>query len=184
MLDPLVYTSSPHLVVIVGNTVREWSRITEMLAAGAVIVLAPNLEVGRRWLARALDEQADAAPRQAPMRLGHLEIDPTAHRARWIDASLDLTKQELRILTALAEEPGRAWTFADLSVRVWGGAFHGDADAVRSAIKRLRKKLHRAGVELTIESIRSVGFRLTPDSAMRWKDVAAEGGRNLNGDDA
>ena len=162
MLESLVHPSSPLLVVIVGNTVREWGRIAELLAAGAVIVLAPNIEAGRRWLAHALDDEAGAARRQAPMRLGDLEIDLTAHRARWIDASLDLTKQELQILTALAEEPGRAWTFGDLSLRVWGGAFHGDDAALRSAIKRLRKKLRRAGVEVAIESVRGVGFRLTP----------------------
>lgn len=174
MLDPLVQTSSPHLVVIVGYTVREWSRIAEWLAAGAVVVLAPSLEAGRRWLAGALDDEDGAAPRQAPVRLGQLEIDLTAHQARWIDASLDLTKQELRILTALAEEPGRAWTFADLCVRVWGGPFHGDDAALRSAIKRLRKKLDRAEVEVAIESIRGVGFRLAPDSALRWKDGQPE----------
>jgi two-component system, OmpR family, response regulator MtrA len=164
----------PPLVVIVGETVRESSRIGELLAAGAVIVLAPNLEAGRRWLASAFEGEADAARRHAVVRLDHLEIDLTTQRARWVDASLDLTKQELQILTALAEDPGRAWTFGDLSTRVWGGVFQGDAAAVRSAIKRLRKKLRRAGARIEIQSVRGVGFRLTPDSAMRWNGVDAE----------
>lgn len=173
---------SPPLVVLIGETLRDPLRIGELLAAGAVIVLAPNLEAGRRWLAGALDGAAEAARRHAVVRLGHLEIDLTEQRARWLDASFDLTRQEFQILTALAEDPGRVWSFADISVRVWGGVFQGDAAAVRSAIKRLRKKLGRAGVRVAIQSVRGVGFRLTtPDAAVRWKgvDVEAETG-NLN----
>jgi two-component system, OmpR family, response regulator MtrA len=170
----MLASGSPSLVVIVGETIRESSRIGELLADGAVIVLAPNLEAGRKWLAGALDGEAEAARQHAVVRLDHLEIDLTAQRARWIDASLNLTKQELQILSALAEDPGRAWTFADLSERVWGGEFHGDAAAVRSAIKRLRKKLRCAGVEIAIQSVRGVGFRLTAESATRWKGMEAD----------
>jgi two-component system, OmpR family, response regulator MtrA len=174
MCESLFASPGPSpLVVMVGDTVRESSRIGELLAAGSVIVLAPNLEAGRRWLSTALDGEPEAMRQRAVVRLDHLEIDLTAQRARWIDAALDLTKQEFQILTALAEDPGRAWTFADLALRVWGGVFQGDA-AVRSAIKRLRKKLRRAGAEIAIQSIRGVGFRLTPNPAMRWKGVEAD----------
>jgi two-component system response regulator MtrA len=155
---------------------NEYRWLGELLAAGAVIVLVPSIAAGRRWLASAFDGDGAEARRHSVVRLDRLEIDLTTHRARWVDAALDLTKQELQILTALAEDAGRVWTFADLSTHVWGGVFQGDAAALRSAIKRLRKKLRRAGAMIEIQSVRGVGFRLTPASGMPWPGMGGEPG--------
>ncbi len=64
------------------------------------------------------------------------------------------------MLAALAEYPGRVWGFEELNQKVWGTRFYGGKETIHSAVKRLRRKLARAGADVAVESIRGVGFRL------------------------
>ncbi|MEA2528850.1 MAG: two-component system, OmpR family, response regulator, partial [Thermomicrobiales bacterium] len=45
--------------------------------------------------------------------------------------------------------------------RVWGGEFDGDTRTVDVHVSRLRDRLDAAGATVEIETIRSVGYRLT-----------------------
>jgi hypothetical protein len=76
----------------------------------------------------------------------------------WGDRELPVTERELAILAVLSEESGRARTFAELAGP--GGDKWLDKERVRSAIRRLRRKLKVAGAEARIESARGYGFRL------------------------
>jgi hypothetical protein len=44
----------------------------------------------------------------------------------------------------------------------WGTRYTGDRDSVYSLVKRLRRKLAEAGVELDLMAVRGVGFQLVP----------------------
>lgn len=86
-------------------------------------------------------------------------LDLAAHRVYWRGLALPLTEHEFQMLAALMEPPGRACTYDELRKRVWGTEY-GDASLVRTAVKRLRRKLPRAGVTVRIEPVHGVGFRL------------------------
>ncbi|MGH2673827.1 MAG: winged helix-turn-helix domain-containing protein [Actinomycetota bacterium] len=127
---------------------------------GAVIVVAPDIEAVRAWLPGVLLAGQKPDLPHVVVRVRDLEIDLTEHRARWLDRVLDLTEHDLRMLAALAEDPGRVWGFEELTQRVWGTSFYGSTETIHSAVKRLRKKLARVGADLEVASIRGVGFRL------------------------
>jgi DNA-binding response OmpR family regulator len=94
------------------------------------------------------------------IRVGALRLDPDRRVATWGERVLDLPARAFDLLVALSTDPGRTWTFADLTSQVWDRAYLGDADAVISAVKRLRRLLAAAAPQVHVESVRGVGFRL------------------------
>jgi two-component system response regulator BaeR len=99
-------------------------------------------------------------PAQADAPDVGLVIDAEGHRATLAGQPLDLTPVELRLLAALAAQPGRVWSRDQLLDRL-----HDDQRAlsdrtVDSHIKNLRRKLEQAcpGSE-PIRSIYGVGYR-------------------------
>lgn len=147
------------LVVLVGNEPETRRRIEEAFETGSAFLVAPTMEQARSWF-RTLAEVPEEDPSPAPVQCGDLEIDLTGHRVRWQGEILCLTEREFQILAVLASAPGRAWSFGDLLERVWGITYLGDSSPVRSAIKRLRKKLAGTGGKLKVEAVRGVGFCL------------------------
>jgi DNA-binding response OmpR family regulator len=151
---------TPELVVLARGARPDDSPINQLLRRDAVIVLAPSLEALRRWLLHALVEEQQGDSSHNVVTVSDLSIDLTERRARWKDRELDLTERELEILTLLANDPGRAWKFRELVDAVWDSTYLGDSSAVRSAVKRLRRKLAISASSLVIESVRAVGYRL------------------------
>ena len=92
---------------------------------------------------------------------GGLLIDPLRLDVTWNGTPLRLTRLERAVLASLAQPPVRAWSYEYLHHAAWGDAWLGDTSALHATVKRLRRKLRDAGVTITLESIRGVGFRLT-----------------------
>jgi DNA-binding response OmpR family regulator len=151
---------APAFVVLVGEAASDHRRIDELREAGTLVILASSPDMVRAWLPDALAEQRDSVASHVVVRVDDLEVDLTEQRARWRGRNLALTHHDLQILALLGRDAGRVWTFMDLLTRVWGTEYFGDGEAVHSAIQRLRSKLTSAGVDLSIESVRGVGFRL------------------------
>jgi DNA-binding response OmpR family regulator len=150
-------TAVPPLVLLVGDAAVDHCRVERLLDSGAVVVLAASPDTMRSWLPQApLDH--DGA--HGTVRIDGLEISLAEQRASWRGQTLHLTRLELKVLATLAQNLGRAWSFADLQERAWSSPYFGDASHVRAAVKRLRRKLDRAQVRIRIESVRGVGFRL------------------------
>jgi DNA-binding response OmpR family regulator len=94
---------------------------------------------------------------------GSLRLDPDAHAASIGGEPLPLTRLEFELLLLLLSHPGRAFTREHLLEQVWGYDFAGDTRTVDSAVKRLRAKLRSASNKADcIETVRGVGYRLTP----------------------
>src|SRR2546428_9191618 len=104
----------PSLVVLVGNSLEHFGHVRHLLSAGSVVVLAPTAEAARRWLNEALANRREQGPDRTTLTVDELEIDLGAHRVFWRERPLPLTELELPILAALAEEPGRGWSFREL----------------------------------------------------------------------
>jgi DNA-binding response OmpR family regulator len=97
------------------------------------------------------------ARRDAPIRIGELDLDVRARRARVAGCELALTAKEFDVLAALAAEPGAVVTRPQLLERVWQTSWFGQTKTVDVHVGALRRKL---GDPAWIETVRGVGFRL------------------------
>lgn len=75
---------------------------------------------------------------------------------------MDVSHLELEVLACLAAAPGVVWSYERLHEAAWGSRYVGDRDSVYSLVKRLRRKLSDAGVELDLLAVRGIGFQLVP----------------------
>jgi two-component system alkaline phosphatase synthesis response regulator PhoP len=84
--------------------------------------------------------QAASAPREI-IRTADLEIDLVRHTAVQNGKELDLTPTEFNLLSALASQPGRAFTRMQLLETAQGSAFEGYERTIDAHIKNLRAKV-------------------------------------------
>jgi DNA-binding response OmpR family regulator len=102
----------------------------------------------------------DAAPRQSPIRVGDIELDPGARRARLDGAELDLSRKEFDLLAELMRNAGRVVKREDLMSKVWDVNWFGSTKTLDVHIGWLRRKLgDDSNHPHYIETVRGVGFR-------------------------
>jgi two-component system response regulator BaeR/two-component system response regulator AdeR len=90
--------------------------------------------------------------------VGGLEVDLGSYEARCRGESLHLTSSELRLLAALAREPGRVRRRPELLAAAGDPERFADERAVDAHVKNLRRKLGACRDQL--ETVRGVGYRL------------------------
>jgi DNA-binding response OmpR family regulator len=101
-----------------------------------------------------------AAQGNPPLGLFDLLIDLDAREVRRGGAPVPLTRTELDLLAALAEQPGRVWTREQIGTRVFGESFDLFDRTVDSHIKNLRAKLgSRPDGGAYVETVRGIGYR-------------------------
>ena len=115
----------------------------------------------RELIARihAVTRRTQPAPAAGPLRVGPLEVDLRARRARLHGAELPLTAKEFDLLAELAAEPGAVVTRQQLLRRIWDTDWYGQTKTIDVHVGSLRRKLGDPG---WIETVRGVGFRLRP----------------------
>ena len=91
---------------------------------------------------------------------GDLRIDLRGRTATMVGETIELSKLEFDLLSALAQHPGMAWPRERLLERVWGSDFPGTERVVDVHITGLRKKLgDTSDTPRFIETVRGVGYR-------------------------
>jgi two-component system alkaline phosphatase synthesis response regulator PhoP len=91
---------------------------------------------------RAVLRRADAAAEPADIvRAGDLTLDIPRMHLTVADRPVELTTTEFQLLTALARQPGRIFTRAQLLDAVHGVAFESYERAIDTHIKNLRRKI-------------------------------------------
>ncbi len=96
-----------------------------------------------------------------PFVLGDLAIDRARRRVTVAGRPVRLTATEYRLLHALSLDAGGATTYESLLRRVWGGRAGGNQQAVRSAVRKLRRQLgDDAGRPKYILTERGLGYRM------------------------
>jgi DNA-binding response OmpR family regulator len=153
-VDEIAGGSVP-LVVCVSPDPGVRERVARQLDGRGIVLMCPDLSALRALLASG---PPMAVP--APDRPTGLVIDVDDHQVVWRGASLPLTRLECELIAHLGSDPVRVWTYEKLFAAVWGGAYLGDNSILHSAVKRLRRKLRDAGGELSIETVRGIGYRL------------------------
>jgi DNA-binding response OmpR family regulator len=89
--------------------------------------------------------------------VGELSVDPATRTVRLGDRAIELSAKEFALLHALARQPSRVFSKAELLRDVWGYRSLGATRTVDAHACRLRKKL---GSPRWVVSVRGVGYRL------------------------
>ncbi len=89
-----------------------------------------------------------------------IRVDPRRREVNLDGEEVQLSALEFDLLLALAREPGRVFSRAQLLEKVWGANFYGDERVVDVHIRALRRKL-RDSVDdpRVIATVRSVGYK-------------------------
>jgi two-component system KDP operon response regulator KdpE len=94
-------------------------------------------------------------------RVENVEIDTGRRRATRDGENVPLTPTEWKLLTRLAQEPGRLVLNSELLESVWGDKHRGDVAYLRVWISRLRRKLEPTrGEPLLIKTMQAAGYML------------------------
>jgi two-component system alkaline phosphatase synthesis response regulator PhoP len=100
-----------------------------------------------------------AAPAEV-IRAGALTLDRARYRARLPDREVALTPTEFEILAALAGQPGRIFSRAQLLTVARGVAFESYERAIDSHIRNLRRKIEPSeGEPRYIITVHGVGYK-------------------------
>lgn len=106
--------------------------------------------------------QADA--KKLPVQIvtvGPLTLNIVAGKAYMNSEDLLLTPKEFALLLILAGNDGKTITAENLYKEVWKQEMTGDANAIKNAIYRLRKKLEACGDSFHIAMTRGEGYCFT-----------------------
>ncbi|WP_116996060.1 response regulator transcription factor [Desertimonas flava] len=113
---------------------------------------------------RALIRRASNAP-DGVITVGDLSVDPTKRRCWRGPSEVVLTAREFDLLVALARRDGGVATKAELLTEVWGFEFAGDENIVEVYVGYLRSKVDRPFARTSLQTVRTVGYRLVDDVA-------------------
>jgi len=96
------------------------------------------------------------------LRAGDVELDPEKHRVTKGGAELHLLPRDFELLELFMRYPDEVFSPEALLTRAWHADSDATIDGLRTAIKRIRKKVDDAGDESQsmIETIPRVGYRL------------------------
>jgi DNA-binding response OmpR family regulator len=144
-------------VIILSGFGAETDRVRGFARGADDFVVKPFLYAELLARVRAVLRRADGRPALGAVVVGDLSIDPVTRVVRLRDSVLRLSTKEFALLHALARQPTRVFTKAELLRDVWGYRSLGATRTVDAHACRLRKKL---GSKRWVVSVRGVGYRL------------------------
>ena len=114
---------------------------------------------------RAVLRRVDAARTGGQLvRAGDLVVDLGSMRVAVGDRRVELTATEFALLAALARQPGRVYTRAQLLDAIHGDAFEAYERAIDAHVKNIRRKLEPdPRTPRYVETVIGVGYRLNDD---------------------
>lgn len=143
------------LVFCVGTSADQLAAVAAATAGQVTVLYLPDSSA-----LRAVLDGESVLPAHRVAEQGKLRLDADLREATWHGTRITLSSREFDLLFALAGDPGRVWTFAELTTHVWGRPYVGDTQAVVSAVKRLRRSLRTGAPGVVVESSRGVGYRV------------------------
>ena len=106
---------------------------------------------------RALLRRPGAALGRA-LTLGNVTLDTSARIATVAEAQLNLTRSELIVLEALLRNQGRVISKERLAECLYDFEQDRTANSVETQVHRLRKKLAVAGADVSLRTLRGLGY--------------------------
>lgn len=92
------------------------------------------------------------------LTLGSVKLDTSARIAAVAETPLDLTRSELIVLEALLRHQGRVISKERLAECLYDFERERSANSVETHVHRLRKKLAAAGADVTLRTLRGLGY--------------------------
>jgi two-component system response regulator RegX3 len=103
---------------------------------------------------------------QTVHRVGDLDIDETARTVRVAGRAVTVTPTEFRLLTFLAQEPGRPFSPEEILGHLWQSEYVGEQSACKAHISNLRRKLEAEPARpKRILTVRGAGYALASSTA-------------------
>ncbi len=97
------------------------------------------------------------------IRYGDLELDIAQRSARRGNRRIPLSTREYTLLITLLRRPKRVFSKEELLELVWGGGREVTLNTVETYISYLRAKIDQPPARRLIQTIRGVGYRLSPE---------------------
>ena len=104
-------------------------------------------------------------PDDGVIAYGPLTLDTRSHHLAVGEQKIHVAPKALRLLELLMRHPHRAFDRAQLLDRVWGRNVYVEERTVDVHVLRLRKALTPYGMGNVVETVRGVGYRLSPQLA-------------------
>jgi two-component system OmpR family response regulator len=98
--------------------------------------------------------------RPAVLSVGSLRLDPAKRVVERGTSRVELSAKEFALLDALMRRPGEVLTRLELIEQAWDFAYENRSNVVDVYIRRLRRKLDEPFGTSSLETVRSVGYRL------------------------
>ena len=92
---------------------------------------------------------------------GSLVVNLLTRGVKFGGKAVELTAREFSLLTYLLRSPGRTFTRAQICEHVWNYHFDPGTNLVDVYVQHVRKKLSDAAGNPVIETVRSVGYRIS-----------------------
>ncbi|HEY9718195.1 MAG TPA: response regulator transcription factor [Trichormus sp.] len=116
-------------------------------------------ELGARL--RAIIRRSANAPSNV-LKAGDIELNPTTFEVTKGGAPIDLLKREFALLEFFMRNPNRVFSAEALLDRVWTSESDATAEALRTTLGRLRKKIDTPKADSLIKTVHGVGYKLQP----------------------
>jgi two-component system, OmpR family, alkaline phosphatase synthesis response regulator PhoP len=97
-----------------------------------------------------------------PLSTGDLVLDRDAHVVRSPHGEVSLNPKEHDLLELLLSRPGHLFPREEIVERVWHQRYVPTSRSLDVHIRRLRAKLQQIGAQVDLQTVRGVGYRLTP----------------------
>ncbi len=111
-------------------------------------------------LRRAFPETLKGSEEDDIIAIGELLVDVAGHKVEFAGKGVDLTPTEFKLLSLLAQNPGRVFSRIELIDRVHGYSFAGYERTIDTHVKNLRQKLgDDPRVPDYIQTVYGVGYR-------------------------
>lgn len=158
----------PGLPVIMLTARGDSETLVEGFAAGADDYVTKPFKlvelfarIRARLRADTVDDERSGGGQKSALRERLLDSD--TYHLRSADGDIPLQPKEHDLLALLATEPGRLFTREELTQRVWHQTYLPGSRSLDVRVRSLRAKLEAAGLELSIEAVRGVGYRLVEE---------------------
>lgn len=94
------------------------------------------------------------------IEVGSMKINQQSYEVTFGKKALTLPLKEFELLSMLASKVNQVFTRDIIIERIWGLDYEGDDQTINVHVKRLRKKLNLLARDITIITVRGVGYKL------------------------
>lgn len=94
------------------------------------------------------------------IKIGSILINKKSYEVEWNARTFILPLKEFELLYYLASHPNQVFSRGQIIEQVWGMDYEGDERTVDVHIKRLRERFSKASAEISIKTIRGIGYSL------------------------